>query len=392
MRPNLFFALTMLLSLIHAQGHAQSSLTSVLEEIERNNQSIASGMLQMEADKLSYRTGNAPDDLRLGYDFLKGGAGSGDQTEILVAQAFDFPTVYVRRKQLADVRSEATDHVLATEVNKVRTTATTICLRVVHERKQQQLLEKKREATRTILSNYEELLRQGSATKLDVGKARLQLIGLDRRLAESRTQQVALLAELQRLNGGKPLSFIDTVYPLWAVPDPDSLKARWEQHDPVMHLIGQRSSIADKEVALSKAMWLPKFEAGFRHVSGFGQLFNGVHTGVTLPIWERRNTVKTKQAERSALLLNAETYTTARSVELTKLLDQEALLRQTVREYQEALASIRNLQLLETALELGHISVTEFFIEANIYYDALDTMLLTELEHQLVQADMNRYN
>ena len=370
---------------------AQSTLQSVVDQIERNNQNIAVEQLEVAADQLSYRTGNTPEDLRIGYDFLKGGLGSGDQTEIIVAQAFDFPTVYAKRKKLADARVSTSDQLLASKVNSIRLQATKVCLRLIYERKRQKGLMRKREATENILRGFEERLVEGASTKLDVGKSKLQLIGLERELAEARTKELALLAELQQLNGGKEITFADTVYPKWGSMSSDTLKAKWEQSDPVHMLLTKQNEVAEQEIALSKAMWLPKLEAGFRHVSGFGQLFNGVHTGISLPIWERRNTVKAKKAEQQAMVLNAEMYSTTKTLELNRLLQEQTVLKEMIDEYDKVLSEVRNLELLQAALELGRINTTEYFIEVNTYHEAIEARLTTELQYQEVQASINRY-
>ena len=250
---------------------------------------------------------------------------------------------------------------------------------------------RKREATENILRGFEERLVEGASTKLDVGKSKLQLIGLERELAEARTKELALLAELQQLNGGKEITFADTVYPKWGSMSSDTLKAKWEQSDPVHMLLTKQNEVAEQEIALSKAMWLPKLEAGFRHVSGFGQLFNGVHTGISLPIWERRNTVKAKKAEQQAMVLNAEMYSTTKTLELNRLLQEQTVLKEMIDEYDKVLSEVRNLELLQAALELGRINTTEYFIEVNTYHEAIEARLTTELQYQEVQASINRY-
>lgn len=40
-----------------------------------------------------------------------------------------------------------------------------------------------------------------------------------------------------------------------------------------------------------------KIETGYRYQTILGQQFNGVHLGLTIPHWENKNIVETKQAE-----------------------------------------------------------------------------------------------
>jgi len=370
---------------------AQSELRKVLDEVGTNNPSLNSGQYYMEAKQLEFRTGNTPDDLIVNYAFLKGGQGAGNQTEVLVAQAFDFPTVYAKRKQLADAQSVQSEHAFEAVKSNVMQEATKVCFQLVYLRKEQGHLAEKKSRIEKILQQFEERLKNGDGTKLDVGKARLQLLDVNRWLAENEVSISGSEATLLKLNGGKEISFEGTTYPALSIPPLDTLSEEWRNEDPIVHMLQQQNAVSEKQIALSKAMWLPKLEAGFRHVSGFGQSFNGVHTGISVPIWENRNTVKLRKAEQQYSLANADAYSNEKSQQVRMLFDKQAILKATLEEYSNTLGEFKNMELLQASLELGHINATEYFMEMNYYEDTFHNQLVIEQEYYSLVAELLKY-
>jgi len=387
------FNIIMLLTLSFAgpSVFAQSELRKVLDEIGTNNPSLNSGQYYMEAKQLEFRTGNTPDDLIVNYAFLKGAQGAGNQTEILVAQAFDFPTVYAKRKQLADAQSAQTEHEFDAIRSNVMQEATKVCFELVYLRKEHQLLEEQKVRTSKVLQQFEERFKNGDGTKLDVGKARLQLLDVNRSMAENEVSISGAQATLLKLNGGNQISFEDTIYQTLNMPPLDTLLEEWQSEDPIAHMLQQQSAVSEKQIALSKSMWLPKLEAGYRHVSGFGQSFNGVHTGISVPIWENRNMVKLRKAEQQYSLSKADAYFSEKGQQVKMLYDRHVILKATLEEYVNTLAEFRNAELLQASLELGHINATEYFMEMNYYVDTFTNQLRIEQEYHTLVAELLKY-
>ena len=44
-------------------------------------------------------------------------------------------------------------------------------------------------------------------------------------------------------------------------------------------------------------MTFPKMELGYHYQEFIGQKFNGLHTGISIPLWQNKNTVKQKKAQ-----------------------------------------------------------------------------------------------
>ncbi|MFB0924314.1 MAG: hypothetical protein QMB65_03365, partial [Vicingaceae bacterium] len=88
------------LLLTTASIKAQNTLENVLSDIAKNNKSIIANQQYWEAKKLSYKTGINPENPKFEYEYLAGN--NGNQIDYYVVQAFDFPTSYIKKNQVAN--------------------------------------------------------------------------------------------------------------------------------------------------------------------------------------------------------------------------------------------------------------------------------------------------
>lgn len=371
---------------------AQSNMESVLESIAKNNKTVQVAEQYWKAKQLEYRTGNAPDDPIAGYDFLAGSAGAGNQTEVLVAQTFDFPTVYAKRKQLADEKVAQTEFQLLAVKQDVLLEARKRCIQLVYQQKLQTQLDQRKQNTERLLSDFKKSQQNGTGNAMDVAKAELQLLSEKKRSAENEAIIADLNTKLNALNGGIEIVFTDTVYPLFPeVPSFEEIEQELEKNDAVREVLLQQQNVVEKQIQLSKANWFPKLDAGFRHVSGFGQSFNGVHTGISLPLWANRNTVKQQKATLQYTQLNLDEHLNEHHHKKRQLYDRYLMLKESKQQYEVSLAAINSEKLLNRSLEIGHISTIEYFMEMNYLNEALNGYLQTEGEYYQAVAELLRY-
>ncbi|MFN5236575.1 MAG: hypothetical protein ACK5FV_05340 [Bacteroidota bacterium] len=68
---------------------------------------------------------------------------------------------------------------------------------------------------------------------------------------------------LLELNGGEIVVFTDTIYPPFPeIATFEQVEKEYEAADPLRQTLEQERRIAEKQLELSKAWRLPKFEAG----------------------------------------------------------------------------------------------------------------------------------
>jgi outer membrane protein TolC len=197
---------------------------------------------------------------------------------------------------------------------------------------------------------------------------------------------------LTGLNGGEALVFTDTVYP----PLPEfaafeQLEREIEASDPLRQSLEQEKRIAEKQSDLAQAWRLPKFEAGYHYQGILGQRFNGVHAGITLPIWEQKHRKEAQQAQVLFADLQIQTHRNEHFFEIKEGYERQAALRKSLDEYRKAIASVSNTALLDKALRLGEITTIEYFLEMSFYQNAVLHFLKTEQDYQVAVAGLMRY-
>jgi len=373
--------------------NAQNNIDNVLLEIVKNNKSIQANEQYIEAKKLQYKTGLTLKNPSIEYEYLNGSpVGAGNQTDFLAVQSFDFPTAYNKKKQVSELQIEQTYFQLTAIRRDILLEAKQTCIEFVFYNKRQVVLKKRLQNIEKLHSDYQKKLNNGEANILDVNKAKLQLINLqnDVRFNSSRINQ--LTQKLTELNGGAPIEFNDIEYQIPpSVPKFNSLMDSIESNSPTLKSLQQEEEINQKKVELSKAMTLPKIEAGYRYQSILGQQYQGVHFGLTIPLWENKNTVKFQKAQTLFSEVKIEEHINQHHSEIQQLYEKYQNLNVTLTEYKQILITINNTELMEKALKLGEISSIQYFMEINYFYSSFDKYLELEMEYYLVVAELYKY-
>ena len=351
---------------------AQPGINRVLESIEANNKTLLAGKQMTEAQKLEANTGKylANPTVELNQLWADRSAG-GNSNELAVVQAFDFPTVYSNKNKLAKLKSATYDHQYAASRQQILLSAKQICLEIVYLRKQKNILDSRLKNAERLAALYHQRLESGDANQMELNKIQLEKINAQN---ASRLNEAALRAQLEKLrnlNGGITIDFTD---------DNPSLKS----------LAGETET-ANREVKLSRAQSLPKFDLGYRRNGGSEEKMNGFRIGMSIPLWENKNTVKTAKAQAEYAAANMDDNTQALKSTLRELYTQAQALQNSSAEYAQALASQRNEELLNKALEAGQISMIDYFVEITLLYDSIQNYLDVEKEYHTLVAQLLQY-
>ena len=381
------------LLVISVSAFGQSTIDTVLARIAMNNKAIQANAQYWQAQNLQYKTGLSLPNPTAEFDYLIGSpATAGNQTDFVIAQAFDFPTAYIKKNQLSKHKIAQTEFKLTATRQDVLFQAKKVCLELVYRNKLQVQLEQRKQSTDKLWSDFKTKLEKGDGNILDVNKAQLQLIEIKKEYQENISAISQLNTKLTEMNGGITISFTDTVYPpIQVMPPFEQLEPEYESNDPHRKILEQEKVISQKQVEVNKSLWLPKIEAGYHYQGILGQKFNGVHTGITIPLWENRNTVKAQKSNLLFADLELQSHLNEHYHEIRRLYDQYTNLKITLGEYQTAFATLNTIPLLNKALLLGQISTIEYFMEANYYVNAYHNYLQTEMEYHEVIAELFKY-
>ncbi|MBI2966541.1 MAG: TolC family protein [Bacteroidetes bacterium] len=374
-------------------ANAQSTIENVLSEISKNNKTILANTQYWEAQKLQYKTGLTPYNPAVNYDYLIGSPNTaGNQTDFTVTQSFDFPTAYIKKKQLSEQQIAQAEFQFTAKRQDVLLEAKIICMELVYRNKLQSQLSQRKQNTEKLLSDFQIKLNKGEGTILDVNKARLQLIEINNEFQQNLSSINQLNQKLTGLNGGNAIIFTDTIYPLIPnIPAFEQLESEIETTDPIRKYLEQEKLVTQKQVELSKAMSLPKLETGYHYQGILGQTFQGIHAGITIPLWENKNTVKTQQANLLFADLNLQDHRNEYYYGIKQLYEKYQNLKITFAEYQTVFASLNNTTLLNKALASGQISTIEYFMEMSYYNNAFNNYLQTEKEFYEVVTELYKY-
>ncbi len=372
---------------------AQSIIDSVLTAIATNNKTIQANAQFWEAKKMEFKTGLNPNNPTVEYDYLFGTpANAGNQTDFIVNQSFDFPTAYAKKKQLSNEQiAQAEIQFIATRQD-VLLEAKNVCIELVYRNKLQAELISRKQSTEKWLGTFQTRLEKGEGNILDVNKAKLQLIEINAAYQENTTAINQLNQKLTELNGGNLIAFVDTTYPFVpSLPTFEELETEIEANDPNRKLLEQEKIIGQKQVELSKAMSFPKLETGYHYQAILGQRFNGIHFGLSIPLWENKNKVKARQANLIFADLNLQDHRNEHYYHIQQTYEMQQNLGLTLQEYELLFDGLNTAELLDKSLRLGQISTIEYFMEMTYYYDALRNYLRMEKEYHQAISELYKY-
>ena len=379
--------------LVFGSISAQSSIDKILIEIAKNNKTIQSNTQYWNAQKVHYKTGNTLYNPTVEYDFLKGSpAQAGNQTDILVTQSFDFPTVYGKRSKLANQLGIQADLQLKLANQELLLEAKKVCIELVYRNKLQIPLIKRKEATEKWLANFKKKLETGDGTILDINKAEIQLLEIKKQFQDNFSAIAKLNGQLTSLNGGIVLAFNDATYfDVPVIPDFETLEKEIEAQDYTRKSLEQEKVIAQNQLDVSKALAFPKMEVGYHYQGILGQTYNGIHTGISLPLWESKNTVKLQKAKMTFTELALNEHVNEHYYEIKQLYGRYESVKGIMEEYQKINNSVEPIRLLDKALAAGQISVLEYFVELNYYSSTLNSYLEIEKEYYDIVAKLMKY-
>ncbi len=387
----MFLKLLALAIWVNANG--QSNVETVLGSVEKNNRSLAADRQFWEAKKLEFKTGlTLPNPTVQGQYLFGSPAAAGDQTDIFVVQPFDFPTVYKKRRELAAVQGAVSTSEIAARRQEVLQEAKLICLEMVYRNKIKAQHERRKLDLEKLRGDFQTKLDKGDGNILDVNKTRLQLLEINQLQQENAVEIQKLQTHLIELNGGEAVVFTDTIYPpLPEIAAFEQVEKEYEAADPLRQTLEQERRIAEKQLELSKSWRLPKFEVGYHYQGILGQRFNGIHAGVSVPIWEQKYRKEAQQAQVLFADLQLKSHLNEHFFEIKELFDRQAALRKSLEDYRSAISSVSNTALLDKALRLGEITVIEYFLETSFYQNAMLHFLKTEREYQVSVAELMKY-
>lgn len=370
---------------------AQNDITNVLSAVEENNTTLKTLREEVKARKLENKTGIYLSNPEVEFNYLWGNPGNiGNRNDISVKQSFDIPTLSGMKGKLADNKNQLADLQYKSDRMKVLLEAKKLCIDLIYYNALKKELDVRLQHAETIAAAYKERLEHGDANQLEFNKVQLTLATVRGEMSRANVERDAILSELKRLNGGIGFEFNASHYNAEELPTNfEDWFISAEQKNPVLQYVKEQIKVSKKEVRLNKTMKLPTFSAGYMREKTFGQSYQGLSIGISIPLWENKNRVK--QARANVLAAEAKQYEAKQQFydQLQILYARAGGLRQISADYRESLLDLNNTELLAKALNAGEISLLNYILEIGLYYDTVNQALFAERDYQKAFADLS---
>ena len=373
---------------------AQSSIDQVLRSIETNNKSLQANTKMTDAQKLEAQTGKFLANPSVEWEQMWGNRNNpGSEYTLTVKQSLDFPTTYSNKNKLANLKANTIGFQSAAYRQQLLLNAKQTCIEIIYLRKQKSLLDERLANAETMFALYKKRFESGDANQLELNKIQLELLNAQN---QSRLNKAALTAaeeQLRNLNGGKPITFDATDYPAGEeLINFDQLQAAFMDADPNLKSLTGNQEIANREVKLSRSLTLPKFDVGYkRNAASDHVASNGFMVGVSIPLFENKNTVKKAKAQAEFATASLEDNRLNLKTNLQQLNQQAEALQISRADYAKVLEQQRNIELLNKALNAGQLSVIDYFTELTTIYDSHQSYLDVEKEYHSILAQLYQY-
>ncbi|MEW5845669.1 MAG: TolC family protein [Bacteroidota bacterium] len=372
---------------------AQTTLEKVLQQVDTNNLTLKALRQKLEAERISSRIGLTPTNPQAELIYQWGSpVDIGNKTTISITQQFDFPTAYVYRAKLAKSTINALEYDFRGKRSEVLYKAGLLYADLVYHNALIVEVQRQQKSAMVIAQSLKQKYEAGEIGIIPYTQAELVYQELNSRISQAKLLQKSLSDELTALNGSVPFVIPDTVI---LVPDlPDSFDAWYNQNEPRNpELAYLKSEMENSRIKrkLAKTESLPSFNAGYASEKVVGERFQGVVVGMSVPLWEKSNTVKYAKANERYVQLLTDDYLFAYRQSSERLYNRAKTLRELALQLSDNINRLDIVSKLNLALEKGEISIVEYYAELNSYNSIKERLLDVQHEYLKAYIELNRF-
>lgn len=380
--------LTLILGLMTATLTRGQEADSLMKQVLEHNRLLQAAREASRTSILRAGTGNTPPDPEVEFGYLFGDpSGIGNKINIVVKQKVDFPTAYIHRSRLREIRSSRAELEYLLVRQEVLSEARQLWIEELHLKQLDGLLEERLRRAQTVRDHMEAMMDAGEAGPLEYNQARLMLAAVEGEYEEVQAGLENSQLALAEICGGRSIVLSDTLFPDSQVIFEDSLLEAY-RYGPGALLYRQDRAEKENEEKLARSAHLPKLSAGYFSESIPSEAFRGFTLGLSLPLWENSRQVKTA---RSALLQSeaeAHHYLLEQETELRQKLRSREKLLLRVERLEDALNSANSMDLLAASLENGETSLAEYFYTSDFYFRNQQLLLKYQRDLLVLEAEL----
>lgn len=363
-------------------------LSTVLE----NNKALLAAREHYRVVSLEANTGITPPDPKVELGYLFGRPEEmGNRVDLSVTQEIDFPTTYIHRSRARDL--EIAKAKLTMDLVRQEVLLQTIKLWVerVYLNQLELILGRRVKQADQLLSHYSQKLSVGEVGQLAYSQSNLQSTALKGELEKVRTEIRANKAALEEVTGGTPVEINDTILPASGSIDRDSIIYAYG-NGPLMQYFRQDVELKEQRKNLAASLNLPKIKAGYYSESVVTEQFRGFQVGISLPLWENSNRVRLAKSEIISAEAEADHAAAIQRKDLIQKMERWESLGHLIRDMENALSMVNDMELLHIAWEEGEISLAEYMVGSDLYFRNLQSLLTYKKDRLMVEAELRSVN
>jgi outer membrane protein TolC len=308
-------------------------------------------------------------------------AAVGNRKDLSVSQEIAFPTVYHHQKKLADLRDQQAEMTAGQYRLALMQEAAQLWVELVALNREIAVRQERAGQAKRLAAAYAERLATGEANRIDRNKAALNALQAEKALEALQQERELLQLSLNGFNAGQPLVVTQNSYGEIALPpDFDSWSNSLLQQNPQARWYRLEADAAGRSVKLNRSKNLPAISGGYMMENTVGEKFRGVTLGLTVPLWENKNSLKAARLRQESSLLEQQDFQLRFKTELHKLYRSVELASARVEDMRHRLESMKQEELLKDALDAGQISLIDYLLELQFNYNTADQFAEAEKE------------
>lgn len=374
-------------ALLVAGVASSQSLSSILQAVEAGNTRLAAlrsdnnaTMAQLDSET------SVMGPTSVEYSpFFGGGATGLASSELIVSQEFEFPTLGSMRKQSNAAQGHVLDLQYQQERRDILLEAKKLCYDISGAVQTRNLLQRRLLTADSLLMAYETSMKHGNATIIDVNRIKMDRMSVNTQLVQAQGNITTLLAQLQSLNGGKPIEGGDN---LVLDNEPIAINAG----TCIEESIAQASLNASAhEIRLAQKSWLPSLTVGYRRNTELKEATNGFVVGVSMPLFTNGGKVKAARARQQAILAQITDAATRENSRQQALVTEAMQLQASMKAYDMGLMN-ETLALIGKAIAAGALTIPEYYNQTDRIYNAMQELIDLNNRYNRAACDLNRNN
>lgn len=377
--------------LVPFMGNAQSqSFEDVLRSIMANSTMMHAESAYTAAEIAGHNSELTLENPEVSFNYLWGAPTDvGSRKDVSVSQKLNAAFILGVKKKVARAKENVSLGEFDVRRLSYALEATQVLLKVVYLNRLVELNGTRLTNTRELYDKYVKMLVAGETNKIDVGKAKLELVNVETDYQTSLLDRQMMCHKLKAMNGGKDVKFTSTDYPSsFSLSVAGNDLGNMNVRSAVSNLADQKVVAAKREISLAKASNAPELSVGYMAELTREEKFRGVTLGLSVPLWRNGRNVRMARAHEMAVREQVEDDRLKLDMKIEELRLKVSRLLTIYDGQQKALSSVQNLSLLRKALDAGEISLLDYIIEQNQYYELYARLLSVECDYYCALAEL----